>query len=49
MKSKNSYYLVLEYCNGGDMASFVKRKGRLTEEEARCAIKQIIHGMNYLY
>ena len=23
MKSKNSYYLILEYCNGGDLASFV--------------------------
>ena len=25
MKSKNSYYLVLEYCNGGDLASFISK------------------------
>jgi serine/threonine protein kinase len=35
MKSKNSYYLILEYCNGGDLASFVSAQGKLSEEEAR--------------
>jgi serine/threonine-protein kinase ULK/ATG1 len=35
MKSKNSYYLILEYCNGGDLSSFVAAQGKLSEEEAR--------------
>ena len=35
MKSKNSYYLILEYCNGGDLSSFVNSQGKLSEEEAR--------------
>ena len=38
MKSKNSYYLILEYCNGGDLASYVSSQGRLLEEEARQVI-----------
>lgn len=38
MKSKNSYYLILEYCNGGDLASIVAERGRLRETEARDAV-----------
>jgi serine/threonine protein kinase len=49
MKSKNSYYLVLEYCNAGDLASFVDSKCRLTEEEGRQIILQIIEGLNHLH
>ena len=48
MRSKNSYYLVLEYCNGGDLHSFISRKGRLSEEEGRIVIKQIVEGMAYM-
>ena len=48
MKSKSSYYLVLEYCNGGDLASFIKTVGRVKEDEARTVILQIIDGMMHL-
>lgn len=49
MKSRTSYYLVLEYCNGGDLSSFVKRKGKLSEDEARTVVSQVIKGMEHLY
>ena len=49
MKSKNSYYLILEYCNGGDLSSFVGAQGKLSEEEARQVIIQVIEGMNHLH
>lgn len=48
MRSKNSYYLILEYCNGGDLNSFMMLKGKLSEEEGRLVIKQIIEGMIYM-
>ena len=35
MKSKTSYYLVLEYCNGGDLASFSNIFGRIPEDISR--------------
>lgn len=49
MKSKSSFYLVLEYCNGGDLASFVGLVGKLPEDIARSIIIQIIEGMMHLH
>jgi len=49
MKSKSSYYLVLEYCNGGDLGSLVGLQGKLSEEVSRKIIKQIIQGMMHLH
>lgn len=49
MKSKNSYYIFLEYCNGGDLASLVAERGRLQESEARDAVYQIVDGMHHLH
>lgn len=33
-KTSNNYYLVLEYCNEGDLDAYVKKRRFLTEEEA---------------
>lgn len=33
-KTSNNYYLVLEYCNDGDLDGYVKKRKYLTEEEA---------------
>ena len=49
MKSKNSYYLILDYCNGGDMASLLSNQERLTEVEAREVIYQVVDGMSHLH
>lgn len=34
-KSQNHYYLILEYCNAGSLASFIELKGGVEEEIAR--------------
>jgi len=34
MESSNNFYLVLQYCNNGDMEEYLKKKNRLAEEEA---------------
>lgn len=41
-------YLVFEFCEGGDFAQFLKKRGPLSEEEARFYLKQIVNGMQYL-
>jgi serine/threonine protein kinase len=49
MKSKNSYYLILDYCNSGDLATFLSLQDKLNETEAKEIIYQIVDGMNHLH
>jgi serine/threonine protein kinase len=35
LKSKRKFYLILEYCNGGDLESLLEDKLVLTEREIR--------------
>jgi len=32
-KTKSNFYLILEYCNEGDLSQYIKAKKLLTEEE----------------
>lgn len=41
--------LVLEYCPGGDLRQLLKRKGRLTDAEARVYLKGVLKGLAYLH
>ena len=42
-KTKGTFYLQLEFCNGNDLENYLKiRGGRLPEQEARIIIRQII-------
>lgn len=34
-RTQNNFYLVMEYCNGGDMQNLRELKGRFKELEAR--------------
>ena len=47
----NHYYLVFEYCNGGDLSNFRKRQkgGVVSEDKAKFVLKQIVAGLNELY
>ncbi len=33
-KTPNNFYLIMEYCNDGDLDAYVKKRKYLTEEEA---------------
>jgi len=45
-KTPSNYYLVLEFCNGGDLQDFVSQKGGyLTEPIARGILKQMVFGL----
>lgn len=33
-KTANNFYLILEYCNEGDLMAYLKKKKNLSEEEA---------------
>jgi tousled-like kinase len=44
----NSFATVLEVCNGSDLDNLLKEKRRLSEQEARAILLQILSGMQYL-
>ena len=49
MESQNNYYLVLQYCNNGDLEEYLKKKHHLAEEEAVYFLKQIMNGFRMLH
>lgn len=48
-KSAAHFYLVLEYCAGGDLSQFLREKGRVQEETARRFLTQIAEGLSVLH
>ena len=48
-KTPNNFYLVMEYCNGGDLDNLRDIRGRFKEEEARIILKQIVQGFREIY
>ena len=46
----NHYYLIFEFCNGGDLSSFRKKKGGLVREPTvRFVLKQIVEGLDAVH
>ncbi len=48
MESKNNYYIVFEYCAGGDLQKFLKRKKKVPLPEVMEIFKQIRDSYLYL-
>lgn len=50
LESNNSYYLVMQYCNKGDLETYLSKqpKNYFTETEALYLLKQIMNGFQIL-
>ena len=48
-RTTNNFYLVMELCNGGDLANLKKAKGRFKENEARLILQQLVNGFKEIY
>uniref|UniRef100_A0A803M385 Protein kinase domain-containing protein n=1 Tax=Chenopodium quinoa TaxID=63459 RepID=A0A803M385_CHEQI len=48
IETEERIYLVLEYCDGGDLGAYIHRHGRVTEDSARDFIKQLAAGLQVL-
>jgi serine/threonine-protein kinase ULK/ATG1 len=42
-------YLIMDYCDGGDLYKFIKKHGKLSEEESKKYFLQISKGLHFLY
>ena len=49
METDNSYYLVTEYCAGGDLLDRIYANKKLGEVETRRYVRQIISAVDYLH
>lgn len=49
METARNYYLVIQYCNNGDMEKYVKKMEKLCEEEAVYFLMQIMNGFRELH
>ena len=47
-KTANNIYLILEFCNEGDLMKYLKQKSKLTEEEAIEILVQIFNAFKTL-
>jgi serine/threonine protein kinase len=47
--TERSIVIVMEYCEGGELQTYLQSKGRLTEHEATMFLKQIINGFKGLH
>ena len=45
----NNIYMVMEYVQGGELFSHLRRKGKFTEEEAKFFICELISSVEYLH
>lgn len=48
-EDEDCYYLVLEYCPGGELFSYIKLEGRLSEDETRMICSQLVEGIDYMH
>jgi len=49
METENSYYLVMEYCAGGDLLERIYSRKRLDEIETRRYVRQIVSAVEYMH
>mmetsp|Transcript_119621 Transcript_119621/g.166864 ORF Transcript_119621/g.166864 Transcript_119621/m.166864 type:complete len:124 (+) Transcript_119621:325-696(+) len=46
-KTLNNFYLIMDYCNGGDLEKLrAARGGRFTEIESRLILRQLVNGLS---
>lgn len=48
-KSAGHFYLILEYCEGGDLSKFIRSRGKVSCVVARRFLKQIANGLHVLH
>ena len=48
-ESEDSFYSVMEYCEGGELFNYIVKKGHLNEDESAYFFFQLINGLEYIH
>lgn len=48
IKTKNHFYLIVDFCNGGDLEELLETRTILKEQEVQVIFKQVIKAMKVL-
>ena len=48
-ENEKYYYIIMDYCKGGELFDYIVKKGRLNEEETSFFFYQIINGLEYIH
>ncbi|KAL8599941.1 hypothetical protein ACOMHN_050243 [Nucella lapillus] len=49
METEHCYYLVTDYCAGGDLVDYITKRKRLDETEAKRFMRQVVSAVDYLH
>ena len=47
--NRDNFYIVMEYCDGGELFNYIVKKRRLSDDEASFFFYQIISGLEYIH
>jgi len=48
-EDENNYFIIMEYCEGGELFNYIVKNQRLTEKETAYFFYQIINGVEYIH
>ena len=49
LEDKNNYYIIMDYCEGGELFKYILKKGYLSEKESSFYFYQLINGLEYIH
>ena len=49
IEDTENFYIIMEYCNGGELFDYIVSKERLSEKESAIFFYQIINGVEYIH
>eukprot|EP01103_Thecamoeba_quadrilineata_P017453 TRINITY_DN6202_c0_g1_i1.p1 TRINITY_DN6202_c0_g1~~TRINITY_DN6202_c0_g1_i1.p1 ORF type:complete len:528 (+),score=94.12 TRINITY_DN6202_c0_g1_i1:47-1585(+) len=48
LEDEHCLYIVMEYCSGGNLETYLQQHPTITEKNAKCIISQTVEGLKYL-
>ena len=49
LEDDNNYYIIMEYCDNGELFEYIVNKEKLSQEEASTLFYQLINGVEYIH